>query len=57
MNYAHNKDPFSKYAHDYRCKIYGGILDHLFQLIFQNDESVLYAFNSWVGGFEDEDCQ
>ena len=57
VNYAHNKDPFSKYAHDYRCKIYGGILDHLFQLIFQNDESVLYAFNSWVGGFEDEDCQ
>lgn len=55
VNYAHNKDPFSKFAHDYRCKVYGGILDYLFSLILQNNESVMKTFYSWVGGLEDEE--
>ncbi len=57
INFAHNKDPFAKHAHDYRCKIYGGMLDHLFSLILENNDSIMKTLSSWVGGFENEECQ
>ena len=48
INYAQNGDPFAKQARDYRCKIYGGILDFLFSLIHENDSEVMEILYSWV---------
>lgn len=48
INYAQNGDPFAKQARDYRCKIYGGILDFLFSLIHENDPEVMKILHSWV---------
>ena len=52
INYAQDGDPFAKHAKNYRCKIYGGILDFLFSLIMRNDPVVMGIMNSWL---EDEE--
>ncbi len=46
INLAQNKNIFSK-QRDYRCSIYSGIMDILFDYI-KNDESVLKIFERWI---------
>lgn len=46
INLAQNKNIFSE-KKDYRCKIYSGMMDILFDYI-RNDETVLEIFEKWV---------
>jgi len=46
--YAESKDIFPKFPHDYRCKVYKGMLDIIFDKIYKNDEDVMRVFRSWI---------
>lgn len=47
VNYARNQDVIEKEPHGYRCKVYAGILDYLFQLIQKGDPDVASILDSW----------
>lgn len=57
VNYAQDKDPFAKAAHNYRCRIYEGMLDYLFKLVEQNDEDTMRILKSWVLEENNEGCE
>lgn len=58
VNYAQDKDPFAKKAHNYRCRVYEGMLDYLFSLMEQGDAETLNILRSWVdGGERHEGCK
>lgn len=46
-NFAMNQDIMEKYPKNYKCKIYGGILDLLFEKYYIDDEETIEIFNSW----------
>ena len=47
INLAQGGNIFSKNPKEYRCKIYGGILEILFNYI-ENDEEAVDIFNKWI---------
>lgn len=47
INLAQNNTIFTKNPKEYRCKIYSGILDILFDYI-QNDKDALEIFKKWI---------
>ena len=46
LNYALEKDPVSRKSHSYRCRIYEGMLDILFELLMEEDNREI--LRSWV---------
>lgn len=48
VNYAHNGDIFPKSTRDYRCEIYGGMLDYIFELLHEGDPETISILKSWV---------
>ena len=52
INYAHNGDIFSKNVRDYRCQIYGGMLDYIFELLHKGDPETISILKSWVSQAE-----
>ena len=49
INYATERDPILQYARGYRCKIYSGILDYLFNLLINGDHNTKTVLWSWAG--------
>lgn len=47
INLAQNNNIFMKSKNEYRCKVYGGILDRIFEYINNNDEKVMEIFERW----------
>ena len=47
VNLAQDNNIFAKNPHEYRCKIYKGILDILFDYI-EKDKEVIEIFKSWI---------
>ena len=52
VNYALYDDIIERKPNSYRCAIYKGILDILFNLIQKNDQSILHIFASWTTHWE-----
>lgn len=48
VNYSTDGDIFSKQYRNYRCRIYNGILDFLFELIKNNNAEVMKILYSWI---------
>lgn len=48
INYAMDGDIFARQAFGYRCRVYAGILDHLFALLREGDEETIHILHSWV---------
>lgn len=48
LNYALEGDIFPREAKNYRCQIYGGILEFLFGLLHEADEDVIRILKSWI---------
>ncbi len=48
LNYAINKDLRSCRAHGERCRIYEGIIDCLFEYLYNNDEQTIDIFHNWI---------
>lgn len=49
INLAQDKDIFVKKARSFRCQVYGGILDYLFERLYENDEETVRILHGWVG--------
>lgn len=47
VNFAKDNDVIEKNPHGYRCKIYSGILDQLFHIYLENEETKINVLNSW----------
>lgn len=47
VNYAMNKDVIVKEPNGYRCRIYKGILDSIFERLLVNDQEVVNILDSW----------
>lgn len=54
VNYASTGDIFSKQNNNYRCLIYKGILDFLFELLYNEQEDIMKILYSWVGDDKNE---
>lgn len=48
VNYANGEDIIEKEPRGYRCKIYQGILDYIFEKILENDKETIDILNSWI---------
>ncbi|WP_051213038.1 His-Xaa-Ser system radical SAM maturase HxsB [Butyrivibrio fibrisolvens] len=48
INYALNKDLFSKNYQNTRCKIYSGILDYIFCTLQSNNHEYVDVFERWI---------
>ena len=48
INYAHNGDIFTKDFRNYRCQIYGGMLDCIFELLHEGNPETISILKSWV---------
>lgn len=48
VNYALTGDIIAKHPNNYRCQIYGGILDILFSKLKQGEKSILDVFYNWL---------
>ena len=48
VNYASDKDLFSKNPKDFRCKSYSAIMDLLFEIIHRNDKQEMDILYSWI---------
>lgn len=48
VNYAQENNIFAQGPRNFRCQIYRGMLDILFEKLKQNDESEMRVFNSWI---------
>ena len=49
INLAQEHDIFAKRAETFRCRVYGGMLDYLFELLHDNDEETMKILYSWIG--------
>lgn len=49
INYALEKDVFAKAPGNSRCRTYQGMLDAIFDLLYENDEETIQILKSWVG--------
>ena len=47
VNYANGKDVIEKEPHGYRCKIYSGMLDSLFEYVSSGDMYIINILESW----------
>lgn len=47
VNYAMSGDVLEKHPRSYRCMIYSGILDYLFEKFYENDKKIVKVLNSW----------
>lgn len=47
VNFALEGDVIEKQPRGYKCKVYSGILDYLFEKFYQNDAEVMRILNSW----------
>jgi His-Xaa-Ser system radical SAM maturase HxsB len=47
VNYALDKDIIEKKPRGYRCKIYSGMLDFLFEKIYNGEQDTINILNSW----------
>lgn len=47
VNYARDNDVIEKTPRGYRCKIYSGMLDSLFEYFLNGDEATICVLNSW----------
>ena len=48
INFAIEGDPILQYAHGYRCKIYSGVLDCIFDKLLYGDDETKDILYSWV---------
>ena len=48
INYALYKDIYPKMPNQYRCKIYKGILDSIFDILKENDEEKIKILQNWI---------
>ena len=48
INLAQDENIFAKYPREFRCKVYGGILDILFDYIEKNDKEIMNIFEKWI---------
>ena len=49
INLAQEKDLFFKNQNAFRCKIYGGMLDTIFEILYDNKKENIEIFNKWIG--------
>lgn len=49
VNLAQEKDLFFKNHNSYRCKIYGGMLDIIFKILYENNNEEINVFKKWIG--------
>ena len=54
INLAQEKDLFFKNQNSFRCKIYGGMLDTIFEILYENEKENIDIFNKWIGVYENE---
>lgn len=47
VNYAMSGDVLEKHPRSYRCMIYSGILDYLFEKFYEDDKKIVKVLNSW----------
>lgn len=47
VNYAMNGDVLKKQPGGYRCSVYAGILDYLFEKFYENEKETVNILNSW----------
>ena len=47
VNYAMSGDVLEKHPRSYRCMIYSGILDYLFEKFYEKDKEIVKVLNSW----------
>lgn len=50
INYALEKDVFAKAPGNSRCRTYKGMLDAIFDLLYENDEETVQILKNWVRG-------
>lgn len=48
VNYASSGDIFPREAHNYRCRVYSGMLNFLFELLQESDPSTIKILESWA---------
>lgn len=48
INYARCGDIFPRGTYDYRCTVYSGILDYLFDILRDNDPVIVQILESWL---------
>ncbi len=49
VNLAQEKDLFFKNKNAFRCKVYGGMLDTIFEILYENNAENIQILNKWVG--------
>lgn len=49
INYALEKDVFTKTSGNSRCRTYRGMLDAIFDLLYEGNEETIHILKSWVG--------
>ncbi len=49
INLAQEKDLFFKNKNAFRCKIYGGMLDTIFEILYENNLENIQIFYKWIG--------
>ena len=47
VNYASGQDVFEKEPRSYRCRLYSGMLDYLFDILSGDDEQAAAILRSW----------
>ncbi len=47
LSYAVFDDIFEKHPNSFRCKVYSGILDYLFELLLENNSDIVRVLESW----------
>ena len=47
VNYSQKNDVIEKSPRGYRCKIYSGMLDYLFNLLYENNEEITNILHAW----------
>lgn len=49
VNLAQEKDLFFKNHNSFRCKIYGGMLDIIFKILYENNNEEVNVLKKWIG--------
>ena len=47
VNYANTQDIIEKHPRMFRCRVYSGILDYLFELILNKEDDTIRVLDSW----------
>ena len=48
VNYALQRDIYEQMPRNYKCRIYSGMLDSIFDYLYANDEKKIAVFRSWL---------